>query len=152
MNRFSTSSNELQNQEDFDIKIPLWSIQSPDLREHRTTHFSLFSWFSSARQCLQISLSCVSEPTDSSTLFSTTTSQLTEFIDLLFQLVVPVHLPSVVGQRVSLLRSLPLLLAWTSMTAAPPECAAQSHEATHDVDQRQALCPCSDASWENGTL
>lgn len=114
--------------------------------------FSLFSWFSSARQCLQISLSCDSEPTDSSTLFSTTTSQLTGFIDLLFQLVVPVHLPSVIGQRVSLLRSLALLIAWTSMRAAQPERTAQSHEATHNADQRRALCPCSDASWENGTL
>lgn len=125
----------------------LWSTQSPDLREHRTTRFSLFPRFSSTRPCLQNSPSCVSEHTGSSSLFSTTTSQLTETTDLPFQLVTPLHLPSAVGQKVSLLRSLPLLLARTSMAAGQPERTAETREATRGADQRLALCPCSDASW-----
>lgn len=151
LNRFSSSSNKFQNQEEFDIKMLLWSIQSPDLREHRTAHFSFFPRFSSTRPCLRNSPSCASERTGSSSLFSTTTSQLTESTDLPFQLVAPLHLPSAVGQKVSLLHSLPSLLARTSMAAGQPERAAENPQATRGADQRLALCPRSDASWENGT-
>lgn len=78
----SSTSNEFQNVAEFDIKKLLWSIQSSDLREHRTAHFSLFPWFSSTRPCLQNPPSCVSKHRGSSSLFSTTTSQLTESTDL----------------------------------------------------------------------
>lgn len=105
LNRFSSSSNEFQNPEGFDIKMLLWSIQSPDLREHRTTRSSLLLRFSSTRPCPQRSLSCISERRGSSSLFSTTTSQLAESIDLPFQLVTPLHLPSAEEQKASLAQS-----------------------------------------------
>lgn len=89
----------------------------PKPRRQRAQDNTLLSFPVGTRPCLQNSLSCVSKHRGSSSLFSTTTSQLTESTDLSFQLVTPLHLPSAVGQKVSLLHSLPLLLARTSMAA-----------------------------------
>ena len=124
-----------------------FGLSKAQTSESTGRHFLLFPSFSSTRPCLRNSPSCVSKHTGSSSLFSTTTSQLTESTDLPFQLVTPLHLPSAVGQKVSLLHSLPLLLAQTSMAVVQPERAAETGEAMYGADQRLALCPCSDASW-----
>lgn len=58
LNKFSSHSNEFQNQEKFYMKMLLWSIQSPDLREHRMTLLSLPAVFQHATVPAKFTVLC----------------------------------------------------------------------------------------------
>lgn len=95
----------------------LWSLQSPELQEHRVMHFSFFLGFSSTWLPMKATVLC--EGTDSSSPFSSTRSQLTEPTHLPFLWVCPLTFSPAV-------KSLPFLPARASVAVMQPLCAAET--------------------------